>query len=277
MRWPARWTLCVWRRLWARAASFFLSGARVFAFHFGGFSLDWHDIADILLVTGLLYGMIARIKGTRAVAAVLGLLALTLVFLGAGRLGLYTITWLLQSFFASLLLVVVILFQQDIRMALSVIGTRRFWGRRKVLSEALLDELVEASMDLARNKLGALIVLERLVPLRDMMERGGVRLDARLSQELLRTIFAKNTPLHDGAVIISKGEITAAACILPLAMVRRQPFGTRHRAALGITEESDAVAIVVSEERGEVSVAVRGKLTKNLDALKLKRVLSYAL
>jgi len=249
----------------------------VFTFHFDGFSLDWHDVVDILLVTALLYGMIARIRGTRAVAAVLGLLVLTLLYLGAGRLGLYAITWLLQSFFASLFLVVVILFQQDIRMALSVIGTRRFWGRRKVLNEALLDEIVGASMELARNKLGALIVLERLVPLRDMVERGGVRLDAHLSQELLRTIFAKNTPLHDGAVIISKGEITAAACILPLAMVRRQSFGTRHRAALGITEESDAVAVVVSEERGEVSVAIKGKLTKNLDAVKLKRVLSYVL
>jgi uncharacterized protein (TIGR00159 family) len=249
----------------------------VFAFHFDGFSLDWHDALDILLVTALLYGIIVRIRGTRAVTVVLGLLMLTLLYLGADHLGLYAITWLLQSFFASLLLVVVILFQQDIRMALSVIGTRRFWGKRKVISEALLDEIVDAAMELARNRVGALIVLERFVPLRDMVEKEGVRLDARLSQELLRTIFFPNTPLHDGAVIVSKGMITAAACILPLAMARRQSFGTRHRAALGITEESDAVAIVVSEERGEVSVAIKGKLTKNLDAVKLKRVLSYVL
>jgi len=249
----------------------------VFAFQFAGFSLDWHDALDILLVTALLYGIIARIRGTRAVTVALGLLMLTLLYLGAGHLGLYAITWLLQSFFASLLLVVVILFQQDIRMALSVIGTRHFWSKRKVISEALLDEIVDAAMELARNRVGALIVLERFVPLRDMVEREGVRLDARLSRELLRTIFVPNTPLHDGAVIVSKGMITAAACILPLAMVRRQAFGTRHRAALGITEESDAVAIVVSEERGEVSVAIRGKLTKNLDAVKLKRVLSHVL
>ena len=247
----------------------------MFALHPNGFSLDWHDVVDILLVTALFYGISVRISGTRAVTAVLGLLALTLVYLGAGSLGLYTITWLLQSFFASLFLVIVILFQQDIRMALSVIGTRRFWGRRKVISEALLDELVEAAMELARSRVGALIVLERFMPLRDMMEREGVRLDARLSRELLQTIFAVNTPLHDGAVIISKGTITAAACILPLAMVKRHSFGTRHRAALGITEESDAVAIVVSEERGEVSVAVKGRLTKNLDAVKLKRVLGH--
>jgi len=249
----------------------------VFSFHFGGFSLDWHDALDILLVTALLYGIIARIKGTRAVTVVLGLLVLTLLYLGAGHLGLYAITWLLQSFFASLILVVVILFQQDIRMALSVIGTRRFWGRRKVISEVLLDELVDAAMDLARSRIGAIIVLERFVPLRDMVEREGVRLDARLSRELLQTIFTPNTPLHDGAVIISKGMITAAGCVLPLAMVRRQSFGTRHRAALGITEESDAVAIVVSEERGETSVAIKGKLTKNLDAVRLKRVLSHVL
>jgi uncharacterized protein (TIGR00159 family) len=208
---------------------------------------------------------------------VLGLLVLTLLDLAGGNLGLYTITWLLQSFFTSLILVVVILFQQDIRMALSDIGTHRFWGRRKVISETLLDEIVDASMELARGRVGALIVLERFVPLRDMMEKEGVRLDARPSQELLRTIFAVNTPLHDGAVIISKGMITAAACILPLAVVKRQSFGTRHRAALGITEESDAVAVVVSEERGEVSVAIKGKLTKNLDAAKLKRVLGYVL
>ena len=247
----------------------------MFAFHYNGFSLDWHDALDILLVTALFYGIIARIRGTRALAVALGMLVLTLLYLGAGRLGLYTSTWLLQSFFASLFLVVIILFQQDIRMALSVIGTRRFWGRRKMISEALLDELVDASMELARKRVGALIVFERFMPLRDMVEREGVRIDARLSRELLRTIFTPNTPLHDGAVIISKGMIAAAACILPLAMVRRQSFGTRHRAALGITEESDAVAVVVSEERGEVSVAVKGKLTKNLDAIKLKRVLSY--
>ena len=249
----------------------------MFAVNLNGLSLDWHDVVDILLVTALFYGISVRIKGTRAVAAVLGLLALTLVYLGAGSLGLYTITWLLQSFFASLFLMVVILFQQDIRMALSVLGTRRFWGGRKLISEALLDELVEASMELARGRVGALIVLERFMPLRDMVEREGVRLDARLSRELLQTIFAVNTPLHDGAVIISKGMITAAACILPLAMVRRHSFGTRHRAALGITEESDAVAIVVSEERGEVSVALKGRLTKNLDAVKLKRVLGHVL
>jgi len=249
----------------------------VFSFHLTGLSLDWHDVVDILLVTALLYGVIARIRGTRAVAVVVGLLVLTLLYLGAGSLGLYTTTWLLQSFFASLFLVVVILFQQDIRMVLSTIGTRRFWDRRKLISEALLDELVDACMELARNRVGALIVLERFVPLRDMMEREGVRLDARLSRELLQTIFAVNTPLHDGAVIISKGMITAAACILPLAMVKRHDFGTRHRAALGITEESDAVAVVVSEERGEVSVAIKGKLTKNLDAVKLKRVLGNVL
>jgi len=249
----------------------------VFVFHFNGFSLDWRDVIDIMLVTALLYGVITRILGTRAVAAALGLLALTFLYFGAVTLGLYTIAWLLQSFFASLFLVIVILFQQDIRMALSAIGTHRFWGRRKVISEALLDELVEASLELARGRVGALIVLERFMPLRDMVEKEGVRLDARLSRELLQTIFAVNTPLHDGAAIISKGMITAAACILPLAMVSRQSFGTRHRAAIGITEESDAVAIVVSEERGEVSVAIRGKLTKNLDAVKLKRVLSHVL
>ncbi len=249
----------------------------MFAVHFAGFSFDWHDVADILLVTLLLYLVITLIRGTRALTVVFGLLLLSIVYLAAERLGFYTLTWLFQSFFSSLLLVVVILFQRDIRLGLSVMGTRGFWGKRSVLSEALLNELVDACMELARRRVGALIVIERAVPLRDMVESEGVPLDAQLSQELLQTIFAHNTPLHDGAVIIRKGKIAAAACILPLAVVRRQTFGTRHRAALGITEESDAVAVVVSEERGEVSVAVKGKLTKNLDAVRLKRVLSYVL
>lgn len=247
----------------------------MFALQFAEFSFDWHDAADIFLVTLFLYRAIMLIQGTRAVAIVFGLLLLTIIYLIAGGLGFYTLTWLFQSFFASLLLVAVILFQRDIRLGLSVMGTRLFWSKRTVLTEVLMNELVDACMEMARKGIGALIIIERSVPLGDVVENEGVRLDAQLSQELLQTIFAHNTPLHDGAVIIRKGKIAAASCILPLAVVRRQSFGTRHRAAIGITEESDAVAIVVSEERSEVSVAVRGKLTKNLDAVRLRRVLGY--
>jgi uncharacterized protein (TIGR00159 family) len=246
-------------------------------FQAAGVSFDWHDILDILLVTLALYSVITLIRGTRAVAVVFGLLLLTIVYLAAESLGFYTLTWLFQSFFPSLILVVVILFQRDIRLGLSVMGARVFWGKRAALNEKLLNELVDACTEMARGRVGALVVIELSVPLGDMMESEGVPLDARLSRELLQTVFARNTPLHDGAVIIRKGRIAAAACILPLAVARRQAFGTRHRAALGITEESDAVAVVVSEERGEVSVAVKGKLTKNLDAVRLRRVLGSIL
>lgn len=130
---------------------------------------------------------------------------------------------------------------------------------------------------MARLRVGALIVVERSMRLGDMIKREGVRLDALLSRQLLMNIFYPKAPLHDGAVVISSGRIMAAGCILPLAVARGQNFGTRHRAALGITNESDAVAIVVSEERGEISVAVKGELVRSLDAARLKQVLNEVL
>lgn len=240
------------------------------------FSMDWRDLLDIGLVTLLLYQIIQMVKGTRAVAAMLGLGVLMLLYLFSRSIGLYTLTWLLQHIFGSLFLVIVVIFQRDIRQALGDIGARYYWGRSKLRSDAL-EELVAACVEMARLRIGALIVIERGMPLGDMVQREGVRLDARISRKLLMNIFYPKAPLHDGAVILSKGVVTAAACILPLAVVQGQNFGTRHRAALGITEESDALAVVVSEERGEISVAIKGHLTRNLDAIKLKQVLSHAL
>ena len=241
-----------------------------------GFALDWRDALDITLVTLLLYQIIQMVKGTRAVAAMLGLGVLMLVYFFSRMVGLYTLTWLLQHIFSSLFLVIVVIFQRDIRQALGEIGARYFRGRGKLRGNTL-DELVSACVEMGRLRIGALIVIERGIPLGDMMQREGERLDARLSRKLLMNIFYPKAPLHDGAVIISKGNITAAACILPLAVVQGQNFGTRHRAALGITEESDALAVVVSEERGEISVASKGQLIRSLDAQKLKQVLSDAL
>ena len=241
-----------------------------------GFFLDWRDVLDIALVTLLIYNVIQLVKGTRAVAAMLGLAVLMLWYFASKAVGLYTTTWLLQHIFSSLFLVVVIVFQRDIRQALGEIGARYYWGRSSLRPDAL-DELTNACVEMARLRIGALIIMERGIPLGDMIEREGVRLDAKLSHKLLLSIFYPKAPLHDGAVIISKGQISAAACILPLAVVQGQNFGTRHRAALGITEESDAVAVVVSEERGEISVAIKGKLQRTLDGQKLKQVLSDAL
>ena len=245
------------------------------SFTVGNLQITWRDILDVLLVGYIFFRIILLIKGTRAVSVIYGLLLIIVTYFAAGQFGLYTLNWLLGNFLGSIFLVVIILFRRDIRKALAVMGATTIFKKDSVQS-AVLDELILALVHMAKNRTGALIVIERNVALGDMIERG-VKLGAALSRELLITIFFPKTPLHDGAVIIRKGEVAAAACILPLATVDRQDFGTRHRAALGITEESDAVAVVVSEERGAVTVAVGGKLTTSLDATRLKRVLKNIL
>lgn len=238
--------------------------------------MDWHDVIDVTLIAFLLYHVIMLVKGTRAMAALIGLGLIVLLNELARYMGFYTLHWLLQNITGSLFLVIIILFQRDIRQALGDMGTRYLW-RRTTLEEAAMEELIAACVEMARLRIGAIIVLERSMSLGDMVRQEGVRVDAVISRKLLINIFYPKAPLHDGAVIISKQRIMAAACILPLAIAQGQNFGTRHRAALGATEESDAVVVVVSEERGEISVAVRGKLTRNLDATKLKQVLSNVL
>lgn len=246
-------------------------------FELSGLSLpqiSWLDLLDLTIVSYVFYRLILLIRGTRAVSVVYGLLVLLIIYFVAGQFGLYTLHWLLAHFLGSIFLVVIILFQRDIRKALAEMGAGRLWRFGKPQDENL-DELVLALMDMARRRIGALVVLEMKVPLRDMVE-GGVLLDALLTRDLLMTIFRPETPLHDGAVLLRGGRIAAAGCILPLAvgLKHRANLGTRHRAAIGITEETDAVAVVVSEERGTVSVAIKGRLTSSLDEVRLKRVLS---
>lgn len=239
---------------------------------FSQLSLDWRDVLDIALVTALLYYLFQLLKGSRAMAVIAGLCLLMGMYFLSRSVGVYTLTWLLQHVFSSLFLVIVIIFQQDIRQALGEMGARYFW-RRNTLRSTALDEMTRACVEMARLRIGALIVLECTMPLGDMMKREGVRVDARISQKLLMNIFYPKAPLHDGAVVISRGRIMAAACILPLAVVQEQNFGTRHRAALGITQESDAVVVVISEERGEISIARKGALTRNVDGPRLRQVL----
>ena len=166
-----------------------------------------------------------------------------------------------------------ILFHDDIRQALATVGTQYLSWKKRPVPSSMVGDLVWVCQYFAKRRIGALIVLENNVQLGDMMQ-GGVVLDARISRELLLTIFFPNTALHDGAVIIRKGRIAAAGCILPLAQMDRQNFGTRHRAALGATEVSDATVIVVSEERGEVSVASKGHLAIMPDAEQLRETLN---
>ena len=238
--------------------------------------VDWRDLLDIGIVSFLLYQVIQLLRGSRALAVVLGLGILTALYLFSRALGLSTLQWLLDHLFSSLFLVIVVIFQEDIRRALGEMGTRHIF-QHKALRASSVEELAWACEDMARARIGALIVVERGMHLDDMIRREGVRLDAKLSRQLLRNIFHPKAPLHDGAVIISRGRIAAAACILPLAEARGQNFGTRHRAALGITLETDAVSIVVSEERGEISIAANGVLSRNLNASRLRTVLNDVL
>lgn len=238
--------------------------------------IGWRDILDVALVTFLLYRLILFVKGTRAVSVVYGLVLIILVYFVSEEFGLYTLNWLLANFLGSLFLVVVIIFQQDIRKALSEVGAgRMFRSGNHQIGEPALNELIQALVSLAASRIGALVVLEKSVPLGDVVEKG-VRLNAKVSKDLLVTIFYPNTPLHDGAVIMKGSEIVAAACILPLSSSgagHRSDLGTRHRAALGMSEETDAVVVVVSEERGRISVSHEGTLTVCPDESRLREIL----
>jgi len=242
-----------------------------------GINVAWREALDILLVAGIYAYIIHLVRGTRAMAVIYGLVLVLLVYYLSNELGLYTLNWLLTNFLASIVLIIIILFQADLRKALAQMGAGRFW-KKTLLADSVVEDLAQTVMALAKVKVGALIVIERNVPLGDVIERG-VPLDSVITKALLVTIFQVGTPLHDGAVVVRRGRIAAAGCILPLSskLKAQSVFGTRHRAALGISEESDALAIVVSEERGTVSFAMNGRLTTSLNDLRLRRVIKNAL
>ena len=246
-------------------------------FELFGIQVTWRVLLDIGLVAVIYYNIILLVRGTRAAAVLYGMVVVVVIYYLSALFNLYTLNALLGEFLTSIFLVVVILFKNDIRKALASMGTKRFWTKSQVRDDTL-DHLVKAAMDMSATRTGAIIVIEKNMPLGDIIERG-ILLDAKVNKELLETIFFTDTPLHDGAVIIRRDRMVAAACILPLSSkLRGQPmYGTRHRAALGISEGSDAVTVVVSEERGEVSVAMNGRLTTSLDETRLRRVLRNAL
>lgn len=247
-------------------------------FGFDQFPITAKDILDIVVVTGCLFYLLRLVKGTRAMAAINGLFLLFVIYAVAKFIGLFTLSWLLENFFGSLFLVIVILFSSDIRQALAGISIRSLFKKKESMSDNIIQILVTTCDLLAKKRIGAIIVLEREVKLGDLLSRG-VKLDALLSKELLHTIFFPNTALHDGAVIVDKhGRIVAASCVLPLTQnLERQHFGTRHRAALGLSEVSDSVVLVVSEERGEITVAQNGRLSNPLNAERLERILNNVL
>lgn len=238
--------------------------------------LRWQDVVDILLVAFVIYRIFLLIKGTRALQMLVGLAFLVVTYVVSQVFELFTLHWILNAFLSSIILVVVVLFQNEIRRALAHVGMNPFLTSRETGAGWAqgVEELIKASVSLANKKIGALIVLQRETDLKDYVEHG-VRLDAALTKELLLSVFLPYSPIHDGAVMVSGGRVEWAGCFLPLTTRPDvdKALGTRHRAALGVTEETDAVVIVVSEETGAISVVLNGRITRNLDGASLRRVL----
>ena len=232
----------------------------------------WRDTLDIIIVAFVIYRVILLIQGTRAAQMLKGFSIIILVYFVAQKAELMILHWILTNFLSSIILVIIIIFQHDIRRALTRVGTVPFFTYSETIEESkVLDEVMKAAVSLANKKIGALVVLERETGLKDYVDIGD-KLDASVSKEILQSIFLPNSPLHDGAIIIQDGRITAAGALLPLTTnpVFDKSLGTRHRAALGLTEETDAVVVVVSEERGKVSIVEGGVITQDLDTEVLK-------
>jgi len=225
------------------------------------------DLLDILLVAVLFYRLLILVKGTRSAQMYVGLIVIVFVGLLARPLHLIAVEWIVDSLKSVWLIVFVILFQPELRHALAQFGrTRYFRSFLRGDSYGVLGEIVRGAEALALRRQGALVVLERNVGLRNFVDTG-TRIDAKVSAALLETLFSPGSPLHDGAVIVREDTVLAAGCILPLSANPRLSgvLGTRHRAALGLAEESDAAVIVVSEQTGAISIAHRGALRERLD------------
>jgi diadenylate cyclase len=238
--------------------------------------IRWQDIIDIAIVTFVFYRLLLLIKGTRAFHMLMGLVVLFVTFVISRWAGLYTLDWLIQSFGSYIVLALIILFQPEIRKALAQMGQNPLTQRLIQMEKSkYIEEIIRASVSMASKKIGAIIVIERNTELKDIVEMG-IQLDARITRELLTSIFLPYSPIHDGAVIIKGDRIAAAGCFLPLTLSAdvSKALGTRHRAAIGITEETDAVVIVVSEETGDISVSIDGNIMRKLDTSALRRVLT---
>jgi diadenylate cyclase len=237
--------------------------------------LSWRDLLDIALVSFLIYELLLLIRGTRAVQMALSGGFLIGVFFLSEWLHLETVNWMIRNLAAYVVIAIIVLFQSDIRRALAHFGRAPFFRyfERATSTDETLEELVTAATTLSARRIGAIMVVERQIGLRNYIE-GGIPLDALVTYDLMATIFQPGSPLHDGAAIVQGDRVAAAACFLPLSVNPRvsRELGTRHRAAIGLTEENDAVAIVVSEESGNISVAIAGDLERGLsvDALRLR-------
>lgn len=233
------------------------------------------DVVDILVVAFFFYRIYALIKNTRATALLKGLLFLGFLSLLSGSLQLHVVNWILEKLMTVLIVALPVVFQPELRRALEQIGRGKLYISSQVMSEtdweSVIDDVVEASEIMAEKRIGALIVFECSVGLDDYID-SGIRVDGLVSKELLGNIFIVNTPLHDGAVIIREGRIMAAGCLLPLTRDRSlsSEMGTRHRAAIGLSEQADCVVVVVSEETGIISYAYGGHIYRHMDSESLR-------
>lgn len=239
--------------------------------------LRWQDAVDIGIIAFLVYRLLQIVRGSRAMQMIIGLAVILVAYVSSRALGLFTLNWILDNFLGSIILVIIVIFQSDIRRALTQVGSAPlFTGAERTVQrrEDILEEIVQAAMSLAERRVGGLIVIEREVGLNEYMEIG-TRLDARVSRELVESVFLPHSPIHDGALVIQKGRVTAVRCLLPLSTNPnlRKSWGTRHRAALGVTEETDCIAIVISEQEGTVALVVGGNVTENIDGARLRSAL----
>jgi diadenylate cyclase len=239
-------------------------------------------VIDILLVTFVIYKLIMIIRGTKAVQLLKGIIVILFVWFVSNFFGLLTLKWLMDLAITWGILAIIIIFQPELRRALEQLGRGSFFSRTSVQEEEenvrSLEAIIKATTYMAKRRIGALITIERETGLTEYIETG-IPLKATLTEELLINIFIPNTPLHDGAVILKKNNIEAAACYLPLS---ESPFiskelGTRHRAALGISEVTDSITIIVSEETGHISLAKNGELVRGIDEEKLRVILTKEL
>ena len=241
--------------------------------------LRWQDIADILIVAYLIYRLLLMIRGTRTAQMLIGLFVIGGGYFVAQRFELYILSWVIRNLLGYLFLTILVIFHPEIRRMLAQVGQntffRHFYGIEK---SQVIDEIVRSTEWLSSRRIGALIVIERGIGLKPFVN-SGVTIEAEISKELLSSIFISGAPLHDGAAIIKDNRLIAAACFLPLTLSSdiSQELGTRHRAAIGVTEETDAVVVIVSEETGTVSIAVAGEITRHLTSSELKRVLKNML
>ncbi|MBY0472479.1 diadenylate cyclase CdaA [bacterium] len=242
-------------------------------------SMRFIDLLDVGIVAFIVYRILLLIKGTRAMQMLTGLGILGIGFFLSSTLELFTTHWLLSYFFDYLILIVIVLFQDDLRRALTHVGKNPFFASASAEEEQeMVDEIARVSSRLAKERIGALIVIERETGLKNFIDTGS-KLDSKVRSELLYSIFTPTSPLHDGAAIIMGGRIAAAGCFLPLSKDPNidKKYGTRHRAALGLTEDTDAIVVLVSEEAGEAHLVKNGKITTNLNEQEMRDSLAALL